>query len=245
MLCDVPGRPGLVWITIFRQSLPHVWSKVQGATESLSPEDPDAANFSILHFLEGCRSDDNGLFTLMYRDEHEGQFVVWEQSSNPATTSDKVSGFRVLHWGRNCSAQKVEERSRFRGLALSRTGKCLMDGNPGQENWWFCVGAHELRDEALPGIRQAREKMASRTELLVAVAPEVANALAAKARAALPLSSPEKAGSTAEVRFLAKETLVSIKGPYGFNVVMHRFDYEMVISLRVFIRSLCLEYAST
>jgi hypothetical protein len=170
-------RTGLVWIVVFRQTTPYLWEQDQPLW--LHPLNPSKPNFSILHFLEDCRSDDNGLFTLMYRDEHEGQFVVWEQSSNPATTSDKVSGFRVLHWGPRASSQKAEDEAAFCGLALSET-HCVMDGNLGQHWWWYSVGAYEQHEGAMPGLRHAEEKLASKVELLVAMKPKAVDDLVTK-----------------------------------------------------------------
>ena len=167
---------GLVWIVAFRQTAPYVWEEDQPLW--LNPLDPTKPNYSILHFLEDCR-DSNGSFTFTYRDEYEGQYVVWEQSSNPATTSDKVSGFKVLQWGPNSTAQKAEEEANFCGLALSET-HCVMDGNAGS-SWWYSVGAYEQHKlGAFPGIRQAKAELSLKVELLVAMKPEAVEPLVSK-----------------------------------------------------------------
>ena len=146
---------------MFKQSLPHLWKK--GSPLALSPNDPDNPNFSILDLLEACRCND-GHFRFMYRDQRDDQYVVWQQSTNPATTVGTVGDFKELEWG---PAMKGRD-SRFRGLALTGSKNCLISGYDGAY-WWYSMGAYKRWDGGFPGLQLGLEPRADSVQLLVAV----------------------------------------------------------------------------
>lgn len=189
---------GLVWITVFRQTWPFLWSKGQGL--SLNVSNPMADNFSILDCLEGCRGSD-GLFWLLYRDVgHGGQYVMWQQSSNPATTGGAVNDFQGLCWGPNPQEQATDAPTSFRGMSLSARA-CLMSGNGESDEPWYVVGAFQDHNGGIPALKQAQETMSSQAELLVAIQPDALPNLMSTIKARLEPS--EEVSSSGQVCRLA------------------------------------------
>ena len=154
---------------MFKQSLPHLWKK--GDPLALNPHEPDNANFSILDLLEACRCTD-GRFRFMYRDQSDDQYVVWQQSSNPATTVGRVEDFKDLEWGPGMKGRD----SRFRGLALTGSKNCVISGYDGAY-WWYSVGAYKRWDGAFPGLPQGLYPRTESMQLLVAVPAKAAENL--------------------------------------------------------------------
>lgn len=167
---------GLVWAVAFRQTLPYMWK--MGQKLSLNAGDPSNSNFSVLDWIGNCCCAD-GRFRFMYRDQHEGQYVVWQQSTNPVL-STKVEGFKDLAWGPRMKARD----NRFRGLALSGGNNCLMHGND-QGYWWYSVGAYKRWDGDIPALQQGQELSSKCVELLVAVEPETLVRVVEKIRESL------------------------------------------------------------
>lgn len=110
----------------------------------------------------------------MYRDEHRGQYVAWQQSSNPLEATGQVKGFRVLQWGPR--ARDQDDSSSFSGLSFD--GEHSLMGCRGMEHRWFGVGAYrELDGGGLAALKEAQETPSMCVELLVAVEPAGVNSL--------------------------------------------------------------------
>lgn len=176
-----------MWVVAFRQTAPFCWEA--GGDLALDPGDPGSPNFSILEWLEECRSPD-GDFHLMYRDERDDQFVMWQQATNPSTSQGAVGGFQVHGWG---PGLKCDDS--FGGLALLKGPHSLIggvqnvpggngevdgDGGKSGESFWYQLGARSFHQGAVPGMKTARTPYAHRVELLVGVEPTAVSKLVLK-----------------------------------------------------------------
>lgn len=169
---------------VFRQTMPFLWERDQDL--AVNALDPSHQNFSILQCLDGCRGPD-GAYNLMYRDlEHQGQWVAWSQSSNPAA-EETATDVRVLHWGPSLSAAD----GKFGGLVRSSKRPCLMHSSSGSGSWWYyAVGTYAKWQGAIPGIQQAPSVATSSVELLVGLSPDGARDLIAQVAGGFERPSP-------------------------------------------------------
>ena len=129
---------------------------------SINPDDPSAAQFSILDQLEGMdRPPDNKILFELYWPELEGTPMgprqLWKQSSNPVTgvPGAAVEGFEAVdapytekYWG---------------GLQRTGSSSALLDGSI-HSNWWYAVGARKVHNGGIPGPNGI---VVSQTELYV------------------------------------------------------------------------------
>ena len=97
-----------------------------------NPGNPLADKFSILqeteHFFMG------GKFTFkLFYPQQPSRTNIWEQTSNPVTTSESVSGYSAISIGHS--------ENFWGGMARSnQTSTTFMDGSIDHTNWYMAVG---------------------------------------------------------------------------------------------------------
>ncbi len=75
------------------------------------------------------------------------EYNRWKQTSNPATTSESVSGYQAvsISWNTNTNS------SAFQGIAKSNYSGTFIDGTIGHSNWFYALGASEAWNGGIPG----------------------------------------------------------------------------------------------
>jgi len=92
-------------------------------------------------------------FLLQY--DHLGnQYNRWTQTSNPAITSEAVTGYNAVHI--NWNAHGLSGGSTFGGIAkssASASGKTntFVDGTVGHGNWYYALGSYNAWNGGIPG----------------------------------------------------------------------------------------------
>ncbi|MEM9455121.1 MAG: sulfatase-like hydrolase/transferase [Myxococcota bacterium] len=134
------------WTLVFKHDVSGGF--FSGDAEALQTNDnadpASVAKYSRLHELEDMRGADGKLhFRLVYPGV-PGQVNEWKQSSNPATTTERVDGYEAVdiswtdnHWG---------------GLARSSRAETFIDGSVGHGNWWYSIGSNiAYGNDQVPG----------------------------------------------------------------------------------------------
>ena len=158
---------------LFRQTHPYFFAS-QSSVPNLNANDPFNDNYSIMQNLENYR-DSNGRFRFRFvgkkyhhPDTPTGATNEWYQTSNPNTTSDSVTGYEAISidgsgqsWG---------------GLALSASSATIIDGSPGNSNWYYALGLENLSNylsgNAYPSIHNGSNEASLINELWVYNNPE-------------------------------------------------------------------------
>lgn len=97
---------------------------------------------SILYNLENFRNNQKQFEFLLEYSELIG-YNRWIQSSNPTTTSESISGYTPIHIDFSSNG--------WSGLAKSNSGSTLIDGNVGNGNWNYAIGAIKAWNGGIPG----------------------------------------------------------------------------------------------
>lgn len=98
-----------------------------------NPGNPLADKFSILQETEHFFMGGKFTFKLVYPSYGSGITNIWEQTSNPITTSESVSGYSAISIGHSGNY--------WGGMARSnQTSTTFMDGSIGHSNWYMAVG---------------------------------------------------------------------------------------------------------
>eukprot|EP00211_Chloroparvula_japonica_P005316 CAMPEP_0119136526 /NCGR_PEP_ID=MMETSP1310-20130426/21606_1 /TAXON_ID=464262 /ORGANISM="Genus nov. species nov., Strain RCC2339" /LENGTH=811 /DNA_ID=CAMNT_0007127523 /DNA_START=185 /DNA_END=2620 /DNA_ORIENTATION=- len=136
------------WTTVCRQTYPFLYAAGEGRYGT----DPDALNYCRLDELEAMRRDRQYEFLLRWPEESD--VVMWAQTSNP-TVSSQVEGYEPI------SVPYAD----FRGLALSMSKMCLLDGTADPNNFFYAVGTYrpwKLVPQEQAGLPGPSERMAQR-----------------------------------------------------------------------------------
>ena len=127
-------------------------NQVDLEASNLDSSDPySETKYSNLGALEQYRRADGSFhFRMDYVDID--QSVEWTQTSNPLTHApNSVSGFNLISGGDTSSFGGLSRRS-------SSTQLALLQGNPGETNWWFAAAATAIWPGAgangMPATRQ-------------------------------------------------------------------------------------------
>ena len=98
-----------------------------------NPGNPLADKFSILQETEHFFMGGKFTFKLVYPSYGSSVTNIWEQTSNPITTSESVSGYSAISIGHSGNYWGGMARS-------SQTSTTFMDGSIGHSNWYMAVG---------------------------------------------------------------------------------------------------------
>ena len=92
-------------------------------------------------------------FLLQY--SHISGYNQWKQTSNPATTSEAVSGYQAvsISWNENSNS------SAFQGIAKSNSGATFIDGTIGHSNWYYALGSYSEWNGGIPGPSSAEKQV--------------------------------------------------------------------------------------
>ncbi len=105
-------------------------------------------------------------FLLQY--SHLSGYNQWKQTSNPATTSEAVSGYQAvsISWDTNTNS------SAFQGIAKSNSGATFIDGTIGHSNWYYALGSYSEWNGGIPGPSLAEKQV---TRLWLKTDPTLSN----------------------------------------------------------------------
>ena len=140
------------WVLVFRQTAPFLCSNDNDFAEArlLNQEDPNAANYSILQYLEDYRCSD-GKFTLLMRWPCEAPHTVniFRQSSNPVLMEEAgVDDYTPVRIDHNIlrfgGLQKTDTRFKPRAA-------CFLDCCDHPEDYFYAIGATKLSHDLIPG----------------------------------------------------------------------------------------------
>lgn len=97
---------------------------------------------SILYNLDSYKNKSGQLEFLLEYSDISG-YNRWIQTSNPATTSESVTGYKAvkLSWNGNY----------WQGLAKSNSGAALIDGSVNHNNWYYAIGVTRVWNGGIPG----------------------------------------------------------------------------------------------
>jgi len=128
------GTPVRSWRPVFRQKLPGLWTKGQ---LSRNPDDPNNDMFAVLDKLDGMKSKAGGFnFKIRWPDPYMAETTTWRQTSNPfLMAQNKTAGVKGYE-----PVFVPQTTYPFGGLEYDTSGNCLMDGQPGTESWFYCIG---------------------------------------------------------------------------------------------------------
>ncbi len=75
------------------------------------------------------------------------EYNRWKQTSNPATTTEAVSGYEVvsISWNTNTNS------TAFQGIARSNSGATFIDGTIGHSDWFYALGSYNEWNGGIPG----------------------------------------------------------------------------------------------
>jgi hypothetical protein len=95
---------------------------------------------TILYALSNYKNK-SGKFEFLLEYSNKDGYNRWIQTSNPVTTSEKVTGYKAVHidWNQN----------NWNGLAKSNSGSTLIDGSVGSSNWYYAIGAIKNVDNGI------------------------------------------------------------------------------------------------
>ena len=114
------------------------------ATEAKSSTAFD--KYSILGNLDKFKTS-GGVWEMLLEYPGVSGYNRWKQTSNPATTSESVTGYTAVNISWNSNS--------WGGLALSNSGSTLIDGSINHGNWFYAIGSYTAWSGGVPGASSA------------------------------------------------------------------------------------------
>lgn len=124
---------GAIWLRVFHHNNLNgtvLWDSlsqvsIDGGYDELHKQ-------TLLYTLNNYKNK-SGSFEFLLEYSDNAGYNRWIQTSNPVTTSEKVTGYKAIHidWNQN----------EWNGLAKSNSGSTLIDGSIGSSKWYYAIGA--------------------------------------------------------------------------------------------------------
>ena len=119
-----------------------LYSKDNSYAEAKSSNTVD--KYSVLGSMANYKNS-SGVWEMLleYPTSSLSGYNRWKQTSNPATTSESVTGYVAVNtsWTGN----------NWGGLAVSNSGSTFMDGSVNNSSWWYAIGATSAYKGGIPG----------------------------------------------------------------------------------------------
>ena len=100
--------------------------------------------FSILDSVPRVKNQSAYTFLLEYPIEYKNKFIIWQQSLSPIDDIEEkdvtsAKGFALI---RNNISSNFKGLVKTSILNLNNCVSTLLDGNPGDQNWYYSIGMH-------------------------------------------------------------------------------------------------------
>ena len=136
------------WARVFHHNVhwgAELFSNANSYAEAKSSNTLD--KYSVLENIADYKNASNWEFLLQYPQLDGTKYNRWTQTGNPVTTNNAAVGYSISNTGGHADWTG----SSWAGLALSNKGDTFIDGSPGDDTWFYAIGASSAWKTSIPG----------------------------------------------------------------------------------------------